>query len=573
MRESYRNALDAGIEKRYRQLEYDIMEDVVRRIQKAGKITSTADWQLNRMLILGKSSSDLQKIVASAVQYDDEEVQRLYDEVIQNEYTVYKPQYEKISREFIPYKDNLQLQQLVEAQIRNSNDELKNVTRSMGFMLEGASGRKVWTPLSEVYSGYLDQAVTDIASGAFDYNTVIRKVCKQLTDSGLRTTRQFAANPDDYSGVDYSSGWHNRIDVAARRAIMTGISQLSGQIMDMNAERLGVDKFEVSWHVGARPSHALWQGRVYTRKQLETVCGLGSGDGLLGWNCRHEYYPFFPGSKRQYSDEWLRQQAQLEAQTKTFRGREYNTYEATQKQRRMETNMRAQREKVKLMQAGGADPDDIVIERCKYQAQLDEYREFSKKFGMKTQAERVYYDRKGRVAPSSKQYREWKQERNDKYREWLHSIGADGTSLKTVDEYEEARYSKDREYVLLKGYSKAVQKGDINVLTGFKRYRQTAIDVEDKIVGMTTSDGVQIQSYTMHFIDRVIGQTSTPHKDMRLGVPVADAYDALKHPDDVSADYVIRSGDVRRTYYGRRASVAISITDKRLIQTNPTGGK
>lgn len=408
MRQSYQSALADGLEKRYQQLEYNIMADIVRRIKKAGKITSTADWQLNRMLILGKSSSDLQKIVSSAVQYDQNEVEKLYAQVIQEEYTVYKPQYEQITRQFIPYDENEELQQMVEAQVRNSADDLSNVTKSMGFMIDDGSGGVRFTPLSQIYNEYLDQAVTDLTSGAFDYNTVIRRACKQLTDSGLRTDHAFTTNPANQSGVDYPSGWHNRIDVAARRAVLTGVSQLSGQIMDMNAERLGVDKYEVSWHVGARPDHAAWQGKVYTKKQLVDICGLGTGPGLLGWNCRHEYYLFFPGSERLYSDEWLKKQNAREAQKKTFRGREYNTYEATQKQRRMETNMRAQREKVALMKEGDADPDDIMIERCKYQAQLDEYKEFSKAFGMLEQRERIYYDLNGRVAPTSKQYEKHK---------------------------------------------------------------------------------------------------------------------------------------------------------------------
>ena len=236
---------------------------------------------------------------------------------------------------------------------------------------------------------------------------MIRRVVGEMTRSGLRTDHAFSTNSTDYTGIDYPSGWHNRIDVAARRAILTGVSQLTDQITRKNAEILGVDRFEVSWHVGARPEHAEWQGKVYTMEQLEDICGLGTGAGLLGWNCRHSYYLFFPGSERQYTDEWLEEQREAEAVKQSFRGREYNTYEATQKQRRMETNMRAQRSKVRLLEEGEADPDDIVIAKCKYQAQLDEYKEFSKKFRLPEQKERIYADLKGRVAPSQVTYRKW----------------------------------------------------------------------------------------------------------------------------------------------------------------------
>ena len=88
--------------------------------------------------------------------------------------------------------------------------------------------------------------------------------------------------------------------------------------------------------------------------------GYGTGEGLGGWNCYHwhEYYPFFPGiSQRNWTDEWLDAKNEEEAEPKTFDGREYTLYEAKQRQRQMETAMRAQREKVKLLQDGGADQD------------------------------------------------------------------------------------------------------------------------------------------------------------------------------------------------------------------------
>lgn len=102
----------------------------------------------------------------------------------------------------------------------------------------------------------------DIVTGAFDYNTVLRRVVTQLTNSGLRQ-------------IEYSSGYANRIEVAARRAVMTGLTQLSGKIAEYNAEKLGTEYLEVEWHAGARPTHTIWQGRVWSQQQLYDVCGLG----------------------------------------------------------------------------------------------------------------------------------------------------------------------------------------------------------------------------------------------------------------------------------------------------------
>ena len=405
MKSEYQSILSVGVEKKYRTLEQEIMSDVVRRIQKAGKITSTADWQLQRYMVLGHSTEDVENIIRSAVGGDYVDTFRLYDEVIETEYVRSKAMYEQVNAYFTPYEQNYELQQLTNALIQQSNDELFNISKSLGFIVDMGNGRKVFTPLSEIYNGYLDNAITMMASGAYDYNTLIRKVVGQMTASGLRT-------------VDYASGHSNRVDVAVRRALLTGMGQLTGRISDMNGQRLGTDQFEIDWHPGARPDHAAWQGRVWRKEQLYSVCGLGTGPGLLGWNCRHTYYPFIPGvSVRNYSDEWLEAKAREEAEKKPFRGKEYNLYEATQKQRQMETAMRAQREKVKLLQQGKADKDDIINAKCKYQAMLDEYAQFSKKFNLPEQRERIYYDLKGRIAPSTSTYNKWKAEQVNKVKE------------------------------------------------------------------------------------------------------------------------------------------------------------
>lgn len=568
MNESYHNQLATGVEKQYRQLEQDIMDDIVRRIKKAGTITDTADWQIQRLVILGNSSQDVENLIRKAVDGNEEEVRRLYAEVIEQEYTRDKDLYEKVGKEFIPYEQNPELQQITNALVNQSNEDLYNITQSMGFMLNNGQGGKVYTPLSDMYNRYLDQAITGMANGAYDYNTLIRRMVNQMTASGLRTDHAFSDGSNDY-GIDYASGWHNRIDVAARRALLTGFGQLTGRITDMNAQRLGTQYFEVTWHAGARPDHAVWQGKVYTKGELVSKCGLGTGWGLHGWNCRHDYYPFIPGiSQRNYTDEWLAEQNAKEAISKTFRGKEYTTYQATQKQRQMETAMRAQRERVQLLRDGGADPEDITIARCKYQAQLDEYKKFSQTMGLPEQMERVYTGRtSGRIAPSPKTYAKWQAERENKHTQWLKEIGATSTTLNTLDKYEVAKHNKTEEYRLLRGYSKAVEKGDIYALTGFDLYKKTASEIQERIVGQTTVDGVKIESFATHFIDRVIGQTSEPHQGMREGVAIEKVLETLQ--SEIALTKTMANGDVRRTYTSAEANVTISVRGQRMIQTNP----
>lgn len=390
MKDDYKNKLASKIASRYQDLEERIMQDIVRRIMKAGEITSTADWQINRLRISGYSSEDIEKEIKKALNASYPEMFELYDKVINWEYVRNRDIYEQINAEYIPFEENGQLKQITEAIIDQSFDDLENVTNSLGFYLDYGNGKKILTPLSQVYTKYLDSACYDIVTGAFDYNSVLRRVVTQLTNSGLRQ-------------IDYSSGRANRVDVAARRAVMTGVSQITGKISEYNAQKLGTEYFEVEWHAGARPTHAVWQGRVWSKEQLYSVCGLGTVTGLLGAHCYHTYYPFFPGiSQRNWSDEWLEEQNRKENEPKEFNGKEYTLYEAKQRQQQMETAMRAQREKVRLLQYGSADQDEIILHKAKYQGQLNEYSRFCRKMSLTEERERIYLDMRGRIATNTK---------------------------------------------------------------------------------------------------------------------------------------------------------------------------
>lgn len=377
-------------ERIWRGAELRIMEDVVRRIKKAGEITSTADYQINRLIEMGRSREEVERIIKESLDATWPEMFEMYDKVAEWEYVRNQEVYEQITDEFIAPEDNEWLIQLTEAIRKQTQDTMMNLSQSCGFSVM-MGGRRVFTPFAEYYQKYVDTAIQDVVTGATDYNSTIRKVVTQMTNSGLRV-------------VDYASGHTNRADVAARRAVLTGVNQITAQISEHNAEKLGTDQFEVSWHPCARPDHQTWQGKVFSKEELRTVCGYGSVTGLCGANCRHSFDPFIPGiSERLYPDDWLEEQNKREAQTKEWNGKQLNAYEQTQQQRKMETAMRAQRQKIRLLQEAGADKDDIMLEKAKYQGQLNEYKQFSKKMGLLEQRERIYQDGLGKVATNTKQ--------------------------------------------------------------------------------------------------------------------------------------------------------------------------
>ena len=445
MRDDYKEKIASKIAARYISLEERILQDIARRIKKVGEITSTADWQINRLRILGYSSEDIEREIKKTLDASYPEMFELYDKVIDWEYVRNKDIYEQINAEFIPYEENRQLQQITDAIIQQCLEDLENVTKSLGFYLD-YNGRKILTPLSQVYTNYLDNACFDVVTGAFDYGSVLRRVVTQLTNSGLRK-------------IEYGSGYASRVEVAARRAVMTGVANLTREIADYNAKKLGTEYFEVEWHAGARPAHSVWQGRVWTKEQLYSVCGLGTVTGLLGANCYHTYYPFFPGiSERNWSDDWLEEQNRKESKPKEFQGKEYTLYEAKQRQRQMETAMRAQREKVQMLQDSGADRQEVMLQKAKYQGQLNEYAVFSRKMGLKEERERIYIDGRGKIAPS--QY-------DQKMRISIPgTVSKEARLSKEIEsKINEALKKLDSEYIIYLDLieSEALEKGDIFV--------------------------------------------------------------------------------------------------------------
>lgn len=384
-----KGALPLRLEKMFYELQDRIFADVVRRIKKTGEITSTADYQINKLLTLGNPTEFIEKELKQLLDTADPEIWELYDKVSNWEYVRYEDAYQQINGNFVPLEKNQQIQQWSQAIIQQTKNDLKNITQSLGMSVDIGGGKTAFTPLAEYYQKYLDRACMDIVTGSFDYNTVLRRVVKEMTASGLQT-------------IDYVSGWKNRAPVAVRRAVMTGITQLSAKINEMIAKDLKTDTYEVTYHSGHRPSH-WWGGQIYTYSELISVCGLGDVAGLCGANCRHSYYAFVPGvSVRTYTDQQLREYEEAEKQTREYNGKLYNRYEATQAQRQLETKMRAQRAFVKALQRGGADKDDIMAAKTRYLHTLHQYQVFSKKMRLPEQMERVYMDGLGRVAPPNR---------------------------------------------------------------------------------------------------------------------------------------------------------------------------
>lgn len=237
------------IEQAFSDLELKILEDIVARIKENNMITGTAEYDIFQLVKMGESESMIKRYVEKTLKLTYSEIEDIFGDVFERGYNRDSDLYKAVGADFVAYKDNKQLQQFIGAIKDQTKGTYKNITNTMGFVRQ-REGVKTWVPLTKYYKDTLSRAVFEITSGAFTYSQVVKRTINEMTNSGIRT-------------IDYASGRTSRIEVAARRAIMTAVTQVTAKVTEQNMDKLHTDYVEVSWHETARPTHQVWQGRVF----------------------------------------------------------------------------------------------------------------------------------------------------------------------------------------------------------------------------------------------------------------------------------------------------------------------
>ena len=383
-------------------LELNILTDIVMRIKKNGKFTSQADYMLNKLAELSRFDVDVKNYIAKALKLTEKAINEVYDVSMKESYVRDETLYKATGTEMVPYEKNEPLQQIIQAVKRQTQDTMVNITGTMAFKCS-KNGQDVTFGAKQYYENELDSAMTKVLAGTDTIDNVVKNTVHSMAQKGI-------------FNVDYATGTERSISAATRTAVMTGVNQVSDQIDNMNMEKLDTKYVEVSWHIGARNTgigpmnHQSWQGRCYyydkdnpmedsyvdgkLYQSLVRVTGYGSIIGLCGINCRHSKHAFLPGiSTPVYSEEQLADMNDIENQTKVWKGKEYNTYQAMQHMRAMERLMRHLRRELKLLKAAGLENDpDYTNMKAKYQGLNQQYSKFAKAMDLQEQRQRVYDD-------------------------------------------------------------------------------------------------------------------------------------------------------------------------------------
>lgn len=376
----------------YDQLSEFILRDIARRIAKGAQITDTAEYQLYRARSLGLSTDEIAAKIAEINGSSAAEVNRLIREAAAQSDEFDRKMLGADKGAAVPLEENAQLQKLISAQIAETSGKCENLTNTMGFADHDFLGRVYYLSMTDMYRREMDSAHMKVVTGATDYMTAIRQACNKLAASGVRT-------------IDYESGHSDRIEVAARRALLTSVAHVTHRISEENGEELGADGWEMSAHSGSRPSHAVYQGRQYTQEQYERIIKPLISEP----NCRHDVFPIILGvSEPVYTEEELQN---IDQPPFTYEGRKYTAYEASQQMRKMERAMRKQKDRCIVADAAG-DEDSFTAASIKLRRQKDIYEDFAKAADSYTQYERTYvagYDRRlaGKTGAVTRRQREF----------------------------------------------------------------------------------------------------------------------------------------------------------------------
>ena len=302
----------------YAEVEDRIISDIVRRIIKTGDITETAKWQIRQAQQMGLLYDDIIKDIAKSTNKTDKEIKKMFEnagvETVNNDNRLHI----QAGKSPLDIRQSESMLQILNGVYKNSLTDLKNLTGTTAITSQMA------------YYNACNSAFMMVSSAAFSYQQALRTVIQEVGKNGVT--------------VSYPSGHVDKLDVAVRRSLLTGIGLASRQISEENSRLCGCDLMEISAHSGARPSHATWQGQIVSlsghRGYLsKSDIGYGTGSGFGGWNCRHDWYPFYEGiSKRNYSQKDL---DKLNAKDIKYNGKMYSEYEISQMLRQKERDIRA----------------------------------------------------------------------------------------------------------------------------------------------------------------------------------------------------------------------------------------
>ena len=372
--ETYLNSLPDPIAANMEALNRYVVNRICKRLAQIGRL-SASDAQSIKSAVeyAGADIKAIQKELSRIMGLNEKAVEALFEDVAAENVDFANTYYKARGMETLKdYTENAALRSFVEAAKRTAADGVTNLssTTMIGFK----SGKRV-LPLREYYIQTIDKAITFAQTGTVDYYTAMRSTVKEMASGGLRR-------------VTFDSGYSRRLDSQVRMNLLDGIRQLNMQMLEQTGKEFGADGVEISAHALCAPDHQRIQGKQYSLAEFERLKrSLERPIGEL--NCHHFTTPIVLGvSKPVYSASELREINKKSNAKVSYGGKTYTRYEASQRQRQLETAIRYAKDERDACVAAG-DKLGATQARKKSASLTAEYKRFSKKAGLTVRLERT----------------------------------------------------------------------------------------------------------------------------------------------------------------------------------------
>lgn len=368
-----------------------ILSDIADKLDEIGKLNKTSAYKLAQMLKYGGDFNKIINELKRVNNLNDEEIEEIFDEVAKTDYLSSKELYEVKNKGFIPYGENLELIEQVETLKKITRETYKNFsnTKVIGYTVRDKDGNLIFRNIGDTYKNVIDEAVLSVSQGKDVFDKEVRRIIKQLGNSGLKT-------------VDYESGRSMRLDSAVRMNIQSAIRDLENNMQLTIGEQTDCDGVEITVHEYPAPDHEPIQGHQFYRtefdklqdgkkfKDVENNEFEGIKRSIGEWNCYHNIFAITVGiSKPRYSKNELEEIIKRNNEPIEIDGKQYTKYECSQLQRQLETEIRKNKD-IQIMARENPDLKDLVFEsQHNIDVLKNKYIEISKKAGLKTRLERM----------------------------------------------------------------------------------------------------------------------------------------------------------------------------------------
>lgn len=370
---------------RYNRYNVKVLEMIGNAIKKFDGINPTTAHRIAQELKYGTDLNKLVQEIKKITNLTVDDIHETFDIIAKQNLDFAETYYKAKNKEFIDYKNNIALKRLVNAIANNTAEEMINIsnTKMLGFVFKTKDGETIFKDLKTTYYDVIDEAVFNITTGVDDYKSAMRRTIKQLADSGVRIYED---------KLIWESGYNRRIDSSVRMNVLEGARRVFNDTEEQIGKEIDADGVEISAHLNCAEDHLDYQGMQYTIEEYNRINeeDLKYPKRNIGTlNCKHYIrYVVLGIDEPQYSKEQLEEMRKQSLTKKEYDGKEYTMYQATQVQRKLESQIRKQKDR-QIMFRITEDRQGAEEAQSKINSLVYKYNDFSKQMGLKTYKERL----------------------------------------------------------------------------------------------------------------------------------------------------------------------------------------